>query len=439
MIQWQQFGLKGNPYAIMPLTEGGSLPIEKAFIGRTRERAYLTNLFMNTNNLNMIIAGDVGVGKTSLVNFIKYTFKYIEKQKPLFSFRREIEIHPETMNKRAFLLEIIGSVLREIHLVDSKLLSKDDTLKRLQKMVDIQTSINFSAGISGGFESIQAGIDFGRGSTTERPSYMPMSTLEQYFIDMLTFIRTHKIQGKKYHGLIIHVNNFDALLQDAANKKRVIAFFHEIRDLLQTPHAYSLFLGPSNFYKDTIASQQRISGIFVLSPLLIAPLSNQELTRALDERLKLFQSDTAKSVIKPFDADVIRRLYELYQGDIRSILNALQDILGYAAQILSKTFTVDEALVLLGRERWNRIELLAKLTPEQKEILKYLASANHHVTQKELVASLHKTKESMSGYYFKALKERGIIEEKKKTGTTKFWGLTDAYYPIRFLFQKLQH
>lgn len=435
VINWPQFGLKENPYASKPLTEGGSLPIEKAFIGRKKEIAYVRSLCINNNNINLVIGGDVGVGKTSLMNFLKYAFKYYEKQKPLFSFRREIEVTQENMNKRIFLLEIIGSIIREIQLIDPTLIKKHALLQRMQKLIDMYININMSAGLSGSIEPIQAGLNVGKSTSTEQPAFLPMTMLEKYFFELMTFIRKHKISGKNYQGLIVHVNNFDALLQEKDNKKKIIAFFNEIRDLLQTEHLYSVFLGPSSFFQDIIAPQQRIKGIFILSPLELHALSKQELIQVFDERLKLATSDTVLSIIKPFEDEVIARLYDLYNGDIRSVMNALQDILGQTS-LITKTLPVDKAMFLLGRERWMQLELTANLTTEQTEILKYLAASDNDVTQKELVASLNKTKESMSGYYFKTLKEHGIIEEKEKIGTTKYWGLTEQYYPISFLFKK---
>lgn len=110
-INWQQFGLKKDPFDTSALIEGGDLPIGKAFVGRDQEMSFLDSLFESSDRLCLTICGSVGVGKTSLVNFHKFIWKY-EKMKLLFSFRREIEASKELLNKRSFLIEIIGSVLR---------------------------------------------------------------------------------------------------------------------------------------------------------------------------------------------------------------------------------------------------------------------------------------------------------------------------------------
>src|SRR3989338_3322564 len=124
LISWQQFGLKKDPYDTLPLVEGGDLPMEEAFVGREKERHFVDNLFSAEDRLCLTICGDVGVGKTSLMNFQKFIWKYW-KEKLLFSARREIEAGTRILDKKNFIIEIIGSVLREIKLRDEKLLKKD--------------------------------------------------------------------------------------------------------------------------------------------------------------------------------------------------------------------------------------------------------------------------------------------------------------------------
>lgn len=133
-INWQQFGLRKNPYDTLPLIEGGDLPIEKAFVGRDSEKKFLNSLFKSNERICLTIGGDVGVGKTSLANFHKFIWKYHTKEKLLFSFRREIEANGDLLNKKNFLIEIIGSVLREIRLLQPELL-KNELLKSYLKLL----------------------------------------------------------------------------------------------------------------------------------------------------------------------------------------------------------------------------------------------------------------------------------------------------------------
>jgi hypothetical protein len=430
-ITWQQFGLRKNPYNTRPLVEGGELPIEKAFIGRMEERKFLDDLFQSENNICLAICGNVGVGKTSLANFHKFIWKY-QKNKLLFSFRREIEACADLLDKHNFLLEIIGSVLREIELVDPKLL-KNNLLKKLKQIIDFTQSIAISGGISGGISGISLGGNIGKETSVNPPLQLSTSTLEKYFLELINFIKENLIMGQKYEGLIIHVNNFDVVLSEAENKKKVINFFNEMRDILQTPDTYFLFLGPNNLFKDIISSQKRVKGIFYPAPLRINPLNKKEIIIAFDERMNLLQSKGVVHYVKPIDDQVIFRLYDLYEGDIRSIMSSIRAILSQCSDKIAKSLTIDESMLLLGKAKWENIEA-CRLTEEQKEILKYL-SVQEKISQKEVSVLFKKARTNMSGYYFKPLRENGIIEEKEKIGNTPYWGLSPEYIPLKWLVE----
>lgn len=428
IINWQQFGLKKNPYDTLPLVEGGDLPIEKAFIGREKEKEFLNALFGSENRLCLTICGNVGVGKTSLANFHKFIWKY-NKQKLLFSFRREIEACEDLLDKKSFLIEIIGSVLREIKLLQPDLL-KDELLLKLNQIVDISQTI----AISGGVSVVGSGLDFSRDKTSIQPIQLSTAILEEYFISLIDFIKKNEIKGRKYAGLIVHINNFDVVLLNDKKNKKVINFFNEIRDILQLQNVYFLFLGPKNFFKDIISTQQRVKSIFYQISLKIEPLSKKEIVAAFEERMKLLQSSDISGYIKPIEDEVIFRLYNLYQGDIRSIMSAVGSILSQCSDKLTKSLSADESMLLLGKERWEKIEMAIKLTEDQKIILCYLIEKDK-ISQKEIVSIFKKAQSNVSGYYFKPLRDAGIIEEKEKIGKVPYWGLTVDYIPLKWFIE----
>ena len=428
-INWQQFGLKKNPYDTFPLIEGGDLPIEKAFVGRENEKKFLNSLFESNERLCLAICGEVGVGKTSMANFHKYVWKYTT-EKLLFSFRREIEATEDLINKKNFLIEIIGSVLREIRLLQPDLL-KDKLLNKLSQIVDISQTMAISVGGS----AMGFGLDVGKDKTINNPIQLSTTVLEEYFLELIKFIKDNEIKGFNYSGLIVHVNNFDIILSSKDGKEKTIAFFNEIRDILQTPDVYFLFLGPTNLFKDIIGARQRVKSIFYQTPLLINPLSKTEIAKAFEERMQLLKSEDVTSYIKPIEDTVIFKIYDLYNGDIRSIMASMLDILGQYSEKLSKPLSVNEAKLLLGKERWEKIENVMKLTEEQKEILKYLASADKYISQKEVVRLFEKKQSNVSGYYFKPLRENNIIEEKERIDKTPYYGLTSDFFPIKWLLK----
>lgn len=430
-IPWQQFGLKTNPYDILPLVEGGTLSLEEAFIGREKERKILDDLFESDDRVCLTLCGDTGVGKTSLANVHKHLWKY-KKEKLLFSCRREMEANDTLLDKQNFILEIIGSVLREISLLQPELF-KETPLTELQQIVDFSQTMAISGGLSINAGVFGGGVDFARDKKNSTPFKLTISSLEQHFVDLLDFIKTHEIGGYKYSGLIVHVNNFDVVLQKPDNANKVKQFFNEIRDILQTKDVYFLFLGPSDLYSQIVAKEQRVKSIFTQTPLMVEPLGKKEVVRAFEKRMELLRSDDVKQYIKLIDDEVVFRLYDLYEGDIRSIMMGIKDILGQCGDQLLQPLTTNEAMVLLGRERWGNIE--ADLSKEQKKFLEFLVIHKQYFSGSELAKLLRKPEPNISSHYLKPLKERGIIEEKDKKGNTRYIGLTKKYEPLQWWFE----
>lgn len=428
-INWEEFGLKKNPYDVNPLVEGGEVNVMNAFIGRDQERSFLEDILSSEERACVAICGNVGVGKTTIANYEKYLWKYTKKNKLLFSFRRELEASETLLTKQNFILEIIGSIMREIELLDPQLIKSNMLLQKMNHLIDITQTFGMSGNISTGIPGIfDIGANFSEKQTMP-PFHITTVMIEKSFQQLLTFLRTNTINGRTYQGLVVHVNNFDVVMEH--NRKETLKFFAEIRDFLQTPYVYFIFLGPNNFFRDIISKESRVKSIFIQQPLFLEPLTKKELVIALNRRLELLQSNTVQKIIKPFGDEVIFEFYDLFSGDIRMIMTALRDALMAFSLKLPKTLTIDEAMVLLGTERMNRIE--SKLTEEQLRVLKIILEIAQPVTQAEVSAQLQKAQTNMSSYYFSKLSNLGIIEVKREEGKHKYWYLTKEYLPLQRL------
>ena len=85
---WALYGLKGNPFSTKPLSiYGGDIPLE-TFFGRQRELQHLMRIVASSENSRVLVSGDVGVGKTTFVNYIRSTLA----QKKYFITPREIPV-----------------------------------------------------------------------------------------------------------------------------------------------------------------------------------------------------------------------------------------------------------------------------------------------------------------------------------------------------------
>ncbi|MFZ1654484.1 MAG: hypothetical protein WBO92_01815 [Candidatus Moraniibacteriota bacterium] len=430
VINWQQFGLRGNPYDTTALTEGGILALKDAFVGRTEEREFIDGLLRSQDRFALALCGDTGVGKTSLANYEKYLWKN-EMPKALFSFRREIEASEDLLNKSRFLLEIIASIIREIRLIDPELL-KDQVLARLNRVIDVTETIALSANVSVDVMGYGGGIGGSKETTVSQPLNLPAATIERYFTDILSFIKTHKISGKQYEGLIVHTNNFDVLMKKES--VQVSRFFDDIRDMLQTRGVYFLFLGPKNFYRDMIDTNRRVKSIFSPTPLTVRPLDKKEVLLAFEERMRLLISEGVSDFIRPVDDETVFKIYDLYDGDIRSIMTAISDLLGQYSERVGKQLSADEAALLLSEERWKRIERMG-IKGEQREVLYAILRQTSPFTKTDIAKQLGKQMSSMSQYYFPPLEENGVIIEKERKGNAVYFECSVDYEPLKWILE----
>ena len=69
-ILWRRYGLKDSPYFVNPLSSTSNLPLT-LFTGRQEEKRQLTNIIRLGEGRCMVV-GAPGVGKTTLVNFVRH-------------------------------------------------------------------------------------------------------------------------------------------------------------------------------------------------------------------------------------------------------------------------------------------------------------------------------------------------------------------------------
>jgi DNA-binding transcriptional ArsR family regulator/GTPase SAR1 family protein len=424
-ISWQQFGLKSDPYDTNALAEGGDFLLNEVFVGREKERSRLDGIFSSEDRACLTICGDPGVGKTSLTNFQKFEWKYNRVEKPLFSFRGEIEISEILLDKQYFLFEIMASLLREIELIDPDLL-KEKLLADIHSLVTVTQRNLLSRNMSVNVGVFSGGVSNEDIQTT--PQRMTTIYVEKYFMDLLSFIQNNKIGGMEYRGIIVHVNNFDTLLQEKGKEKAVVTFFHEMRNLLQTKGVYFLFLGPEDFYSAIIATQDRVRSVFAQTPLIVKPLSKKEVTSAFEKRMHFLRSDRVLQHIRPVDDTVIFALYDLYDGDIRNIMQGVKDILGQCGDRIMQSVSKEQAKRILSKKYWE--EGANDISKTIQEVLLFFMGKDPEcLTNTQIAKELKKAQANISKY-IKVLKDRNIIEEKRTQGKSVFYGITTAYKPL---------
>ncbi len=423
---WEVYGLKGNPYSTNPLLkEGGFLPIEEAFVGREQEKVTLLK-FMDDEQGCLFVCGNVGVGKTSLLNLHKHRCK--QKKDPVFSARKEIDMHVDLLNRKMFLLELISSLYGEVKLLDQDIVHSDDFMKKTAMLVDFTSKIAINDGWNFNIGLVSAGTNVEQ-SGKELPNQLTDTYVQQYFRDFISWICEHSIGGKEYKKVLIHVNNFDVVLQE--EEARVKSFLNEIRDILQTPHIFFSFLGPQDFYRKTVVGNPRLQSVCYHEPLFLDSLKKRELVEALEKRYELLRIDGDINVIEPLTEQAIHRFHDIYQGDIRSILRACSQVINALRSTNSSPLDADSALTLLYRIKSEELERKG-IVGEKRTVLSQLIAHPEGVSQKEVAIATGKSPSNISGFYFKEFLDKGIIEEyaDEQAPAKRKWKLRPEFAPL---------
>jgi hypothetical protein len=422
-IDWSSLGLRKNPYDTNPLQEGGDVSMNTLFIGREEERGLLDGFFASEDGGCSVVCGDVGVGKTSLVNFEKFDWKTVARPRFLFSSRSELQATRDSLTKQKFLLNSIASLLREISLIDPELSEKEGLLTRLSLIIDVVNQIDRSMGVS----TPILGISGGYGHSVSQPIQLSDIALESWFKDLITLIRSHEVAGKHYEGVVIHMNNFDIMTKSKEDVRIVVQFFNEIRDILQIPYVFFVFIGPLNFFQSVIYPEPRVSGIFPRSPIILQPLSKTQLIEAVDRRLDAFRAQGIPRAIKPVSDDVISKLYDIYNGDVRAIFNSLKQLVERAGESFVKTLGLDEAITLLSEIRSGELN---KFSPTECLVLDEFIQASGPLTQTQIAERLKKQPSYVIATVSK-FKNLGVVDVVERVGKNKLLDLTPNYQCLR--------
>ncbi|MCK4346114.1 MAG: hypothetical protein KAX05_12585 [Bacteroidales bacterium] len=150
---WERFGFKDNPFdtRALSLSPEASLSVSTAYIGqadRYSEHSLMRNFLRNPGGGCIIVEGDVGVGKTTFVNYHRYHWQ-IRKSNPLITPLSEISVE-RNWTPKDFLLSILG-VLGGRLAVDCnrRQLQNDSLLNEIVAMTSVLLRRNrdFSGGV----------------------------------------------------------------------------------------------------------------------------------------------------------------------------------------------------------------------------------------------------------------------------------------------------
>lgn len=298
---WSIYGLKKNPFTTDPiLVREGFLPLE-AFVGREEETKKLNTILRMGDGTRTIVTGDTGVGKTTLVNFIRGN---AIKTKKFFTHLKEIEVG-ENWTPNDFIAHTLSNIYNTINRVGLEDFP-DSLKKRLSYLFDI-IEINNS-----GF-SINV-LGSGVGYNNSKQSNQPKITTE--LLKSLFKATIEEITKLGFEQVILHYNNLENI-----SKEKLVRLFVGLRDFLQNDKVHFIFVGGEPF-PSAIYEEDKVRSIFVYGNIELPTFKYEEIIEILEKRMK-YLSIEGMNVFKPYENETIKDLNKIHEGNIRDILNSL--------------------------------------------------------------------------------------------------------------------
>lgn len=389
---WELYGVIDNPFSTQPLlVKGGTLPIE-CFVGRVENIKRLSKTLSSRGGSRSLIFGDVGVGKTSFVNFVRY--KALENG--FFTPFKEIAVQDEWAPED-FILNTLSAIYTTLAIIKNPPISKD-VFKKLESLLGIESS-DTSFGVEA--------MGFGGNYSKQRKGAQKLTNISiQDFFETIIKDLIEKT-GKE---VIIHYNNLELLTETKTRK-----LFNNLRDFFNISGVHFIFIGNLTTHS-IIQSMPRVSSIISDTPIHIENLSIDEINNIIRKRFTILGIKDLKQII-PFTEDCLKTIYVLMEGNIRHILNSLSTAVSEATT--EKAVVVDSADLTLILKTVLEERYLVNIPNRARDVLLEIVK-HKEITNKSLSDTLNIQRSNIS-QYLKDLEKEGCIYLRRKNGKDKFW------------------
>lgn len=379
----------------------GQLTIDKTFIGRDAELNHITTIIHSNQNSKILVHGNIGVGKTTLTNYLRY----LEKNRETFTPLGEINVQ-QHWNPEQFMFATIQSLYLSI--IRTELDKKFP--KHLIDKLHVQFGIK--RGSTRGVGASLAG--FG-GNVTQAESYgaYPLNAFELKEI-MQDIIE--QLSDLGHERTIIHYNNLELAADDAKSLQKL---FNGIREFVDIEGAHFIFVG-SNQFVQMVQGDSRLRDIFH-HRVVVEPFDFKTIEKIIRRRIDILRIPTFESKLEDLvDYDSLRRLHAIYDGNLRGIMGALCEAMYSVSQNDPMTLTrgvLDDTLFLLAKEKF-----LNKINNNEQKVLRVIVN-NGEVTNKEISQTLSMLPQNVTAA-LKVLKELNAIYLAREEGRERVYSPT---------------
>lgn len=341
---WGLYNLRSSPYFQATLRADAEATPLHLFVGRERERQLLLTTIGGSRSSRQAVAGRPGIGKTTLVQAVK-----ADAREAGYWTSSEI-----------MSLGIEGS--------------SEDLLGRLLNGAYDAVLASFPAACGPAVAAAQQLVRSFRlrGGTQHEGVSTPPSALlfdgPRVLRDLLVYAQAQGAQG-----LVLHLNNLENLSE--ADADRAADLLRSVRDqALLLDGLHLIVVGTTDAVRTVVQTHTQIRSVFS-DPQVLQPLALDDVQLLLANRYAALQLSPGQPWRAPVEDAVVERLYQLFRGDLRGMLKALEDgmtaLLGLTSAAASDGAApvgMDDLLLVL-RQR-NQQELKDQLGPTAWERLR---------------------------------------------------------------------
>ena len=404
---WGLYNLRSSPFFQATLRADSQTTPLHLFVGRQRERQLLLTTIGSSTSSRQAVAGRPGIGKTTLVQ----TVKADAQTEGYWSSDEIIPISARGAGAEGTSEHLLGQLLSGVY---DAVLANCPTAAGPE--VEAGQQLVRSIRLRGGGFTVSA-FGFGAGGSQSESVATPPGALLLDGPRVLRDLLRYTI-GQGASGIVLHLNNLENLSE--ADASRAADLLRGIRDqALLHDGLHLIVVGTTDAVRTVVQTHTQVRSVFS-NPLVLEPLGLADVEQLLANRYEALQLDQSRPWHSPVEPAVVQRLYELFRGDLRGMLKALEDgitaLLGLtsAGAEVAPVGLEDLLLTLLQR---NQAELQEQLGDTAWERLLAWAQVDAAAvqTQAQLV-ELWQVKQPSVSQTLQQLIEAGAVEALPRRG-----------------------
>ena len=404
---WGLYNLRSSPFFQATLRADSQTTPLHLFVGRQRERQLLLTTIGSSTSSRQAVAGRPGIGKTTLVQ----TVKADAQTEGYWSSDEIIPISARGAGAEGTSEHLLGQLLSGVY---DAVLANCPTAAGPE--VEAGQQLVRSIRLRGGGFTVSA-FGFGAGGSQSESVATPPGALLLDGPRVLRDLLRYTI-GQGASGIVLHLNNLENLSE--ADASRAADLLRGIRDqALLHDGLHLIVVGTTDAVRTVVQTHTQGRSVFS-NPLVLEPLGLADVEQLLANRYEALQLDQSRPWHSPVETAVVQRLYELFRGDLRGMLKALEDgitaLLGLtsAGAEVAPVGLEDLLLTLLQR---NQAELQEQLGDTAWERLLAWAQVDAAAvqTQAQLV-ELWQVKQPSVSQTLQQLIEAGAVEALPRRG-----------------------